>query len=124
MEKSTTSQNFILVPMTVSEYRAFTEFRIRVLSDQLTPVQDPAPEPDSVPEQGEDTTPSSGKDIRKGLAGICDLFNCSQAMAFKIAHEEWFRPALLPVAGRRIIFDADVALELAHKLNYEIKPAA
>ena len=59
--------------------------------------------------------------ILRGLAGICELFQCSQAQAFKIAHAEWFQPAVVKM-GRMMVFDADLAWELAH--NQNIKPAA
>ena len=65
------------------------------------------------------STPPSRR-VRSGLTAICDLFQCSKAHAFKIAHSDWFKPALLPVVGRRILFDEVIALELAHSK----KPAA
>ena len=58
--------------------------------------------------------------IRSGLASLSELFQCSIAQAHKIAHSEWFKPALLPVAGRRIVYDETIAVELAKK----IEPAA
>lgn len=54
--------------------------------------------------------------IAKGLAGICEVFNCSRAHAFKIAHEPWFQEARLQIS-KQIIFDADKAWDLAHA-NY------
>lgn len=54
------------------------------------------------------------KNIQKGLAGIMDLFKCSQAKAFKISHAEWFQPAKVQI-GKNIAFDADLAWELAKK---------
>ena len=63
----------------------------------------------------------------KGLQGIMDLFQCSRAQAFKIAHEPWFAAARVQF-GRHIVFDADKAWELAQANSYtaaeaEKKPA-
>mgnify|MGYP003311215991 CR=1 FL=1 len=54
------------------------------------------------------------KNVKKGLAGIRELFRCSQAQAFKIAHSDWFQPAKVQI-GKFIAFDADLAWELAQK---------
>lgn len=54
------------------------------------------------------------KNIKKGLAGIREVFQCSPAQAFKIAHSEWFKPSIVKM-GRLLLFDADLAWELAHK---------
>ena len=60
----------------------------------------------------------------KGLAGIRQLFHCSQAQAFKIAHADWFQPAVVRM-GRLLVFDADRAWDLAQKAQADvIKPAA
>ena len=48
-----------------------------------------------------------------GLKGIEQLFNCSTTTAWRIKNSEWIKPAISQV-GRKIVVDADLALELAH----------
>ena len=49
-----------------------------------------------------------------GLKGIEQLFNCSTTTAWRIKNSEWIKPAISQV-GRKIVVDADLALELAHE---------
>ena len=49
-----------------------------------------------------------------GLKGIEQLFNCSTTTAWRIKNSEWIKPAISQV-GRKIVVDADLALELAHQ---------
>lgn len=56
----------------------------------------------------------SKKTIKKGLAGIREVFQCSPAQAFKIAHSAWFQPCIVKM-GKLILFDADMAWDLAKK---------
>ena len=51
--------------------------------------------------------------VAKGLNGIMDIFKCSKSTAFKIAHSEWFKPAILYRDGKFICFDVDQARRLA-----------
>lgn len=48
-----------------------------------------------------------------GLEGIKQLFCCSTTTAWRIKNAEWIRPAITQV-GRKIVVDADLALELAN----------
>lgn len=48
-----------------------------------------------------------------GLEGIKQLFGCSTTTAWRIKNSEWIRPAITQV-GRKIVVDADLALELAN----------
>lgn len=56
-----------------------------------------------------------------GLEGIKQLFCCSTTTAWRIKNAEWIRPAITQV-GRKIVVDADLALELAnanmHRVTY------
>ena len=49
-----------------------------------------------------------------GLKGIEQLFNCSTTTAWRIKNSEWIKSAISQV-GRKIVVDADLALELAHQ---------
>ena len=49
-----------------------------------------------------------------GLKGIEQLFNCSTTTAWRIKNSEWIKSAISQV-GRKIVVDADLALELAHE---------
>ncbi|MBQ6687924.1 MAG: DUF3853 family protein [Bacteroidales bacterium] len=49
-----------------------------------------------------------------GLKGIEQLFHCSTTTAWRIKNSEWIKPAISQV-GRKIVVDADLALELAHQ---------
>ena len=49
-----------------------------------------------------------------GLEGIKTLFGCSTTTAWRIKNSEWIRPAISQV-GRKIVVDADLALELANE---------
>lgn len=49
-----------------------------------------------------------------GLKGIEQLFCCSTTTAWRIKNSEWIKPAISQV-GRKIVVDADLALELAHQ---------
>ena len=57
---------------------------------------------------------SKQKNLVYGLEGIKTLFGCSTTTAWRIKNSEWIRPAISQV-GRKIIVDADLALELAHQ---------
>ena len=48
-----------------------------------------------------------------GLEGIKQLFCCSTTTAWRIKNSDWIRPAITQV-GRKIVLDADLALELAN----------
>jgi hypothetical protein len=48
-----------------------------------------------------------------GLEGIKQLFGCSTTTAWRIKNSDWIRPAITQV-GRKIVVDADLALELAN----------
>lgn len=48
-----------------------------------------------------------------GLEGIKLLFGCSTTTAWRIKNSDWIRPAITQV-GRKIVVDADLALELAN----------
>lgn len=52
------------------------------------------------------------KNLIYALEGIRTLFGCSTATAWRIKNSEWIRPAISQV-GRKIVVDADLALELA-----------
>ena len=52
------------------------------------------------------------KNLVYGLDGIKQLFGCSTTTAWRIKNSEWIRPAISQV-GRKIVVDADLALELA-----------
>ena len=53
------------------------------------------------------------KNLVYGLEGIKTLFGCSTTTAWRIKNSEWIRPAISQV-GRKIVVDADLALELAN----------
>ena len=48
-----------------------------------------------------------------GLEGIKQLFCCSTTTAWRSKNSDWIRPAITQV-GRKIVVDADLALELAN----------
>ena len=54
---------------------------------------------------------SKQKNLVYGLEGIKTLFGCSTTTAWRIKNSEWIRPAISQV-GRKIVVDADLALEL------------
>ena len=54
------------------------------------------------------------KNLVYGLEGIKTLFGCSTTTAWRIKNTEWIRPAISQV-GRKIVVDADLALELANE---------
>ena len=54
------------------------------------------------------------KNLVYGLDGIKQLFGCSTTTAWRIKNSEWIRPAISQV-GRKIVVDADLALELANE---------
>ena len=54
------------------------------------------------------------KNLVYGLEGIKTLFDCSMTTAWRIKNSEWIRPAISQV-GRKIVVDADLALELANE---------
>ena len=57
---------------------------------------------------------SKQKNLVYGLEGIKTLFGCSTTTAWRIKNSEWIRPAISQV-GRKIVVDADLALELANE---------
>ena len=59
-------------------------------------------------------TPIKPKNLAYGLYGIKQLFGCSTTTAWRIKNSEWIRPAISQV-GRKIVVDADLALELANE---------
>ena len=54
------------------------------------------------------------KNLVYGLEGKKPLFGCSTTTAWRIKNSEWIRPAISQV-GRKIVVDADLALELANE---------
>ena len=54
------------------------------------------------------------KNLVYGLEGIKTIFGCSTTTAWRIKNSEWIRPAISQV-GRKIVVDADLALELANE---------
>lgn len=76
-------QGMVMVEMSVSEY--------------LELIKGPAPTPN----------------IQRGLDAIMALFKCSRATAFRISHSDWFAPAIIDNGGKLVLFDANMALELA-----------
>lgn len=60
------------------------------------------------------TTSSRNNRYVYGLAGIAELFNCSIASANKIKASGRIDKAIIQI-GRKIMVDADLALELAGK---------
>ena len=54
------------------------------------------------------------KNLVCGLDGIKQLFGCSTTTAWRIKSSEWICPAISQV-GRKIVVDADLALELANE---------
>ena len=58
--------------------------------------------------------PAKSRNLVYGLKGIEQLFNCSTTTAWRIKNSEWIKPAISQV-GRKIVVDADLALELAHQ---------
>lgn len=71
--------------------------------------------------QGEQQRQRQAPRVLRGLDGIRQLFQCSTAQAFKIAHSDWFQPARVQL-GKLILFDADLAWSLAQAQSKE-KPA-
>ena len=65
-------------------------------------------------ETKEVTTKQKQKHLVYGLEGIKTLFGCSTTTAWRIKNSEWIRPAISQV-GRKIVVDADLALELANE---------
>lgn len=66
--------------------------------------------PQQLPTQQE----TSDKEYVYGLAGIAKLFNCSMPTAFRIKSSGKIDKAIKQI-GRKIIVDAELALELAGK---------
>ena len=54
------------------------------------------------------------KNLVYSLEGIKTIFGCSATTAWRIKNSEWIRPAISQV-GRKIVVDADLALELANE---------
>lgn len=52
------------------------------------------------------------RNIKKGLTGVMELFQCSRPQACRIANAEWFRPAIIYKEGKLMTFDADIAEQL------------
>lgn len=59
-------------------------------------------------------TQTKPKNLVYGLDGIKTLFGCSTTTAWRIKNSEWIRPAISQVC-RKIVVDADLALELANE---------
>ena len=59
------------------------------------------------------------KNLVYGLEGIKTLFGCSTTTAWRIKNSEWIRPAISQV-GRKIVVDADLALELANESTQRV----
>lgn len=58
--------------------------------------------------------PAKPRNLVYGLKGIQQLFDCKTTTAWRIKNSEWIKPAITQV-GRKIVVDADLALELAHQ---------
>ncbi len=58
--------------------------------------------------------PAKSRNLVYGLKGIQQLFDCKTTTAWRIKNSEWIKPAITQV-GRKIVVDADLALELAHE---------
>ena len=58
--------------------------------------------------------PAKSRNLVYGLKGIQQLFDCKTTTAWRIKNSEWIKPAITQV-GRKIVVDADLALELAHQ---------
>lgn len=58
--------------------------------------------------------PAKSRNLVYGLKGIQQLFDCKTTTAWRIKNSEWIKPAISQV-GRKIVVDADLALELAHQ---------
>ncbi|MBR5300998.1 MAG: DUF3853 family protein [Bacteroidales bacterium] len=58
--------------------------------------------------------PAKSRNLVYGLKGIQHLFDCKTTTAWRIKNSEWIKPAITQV-GRKIVVDADLALELAHQ---------
>ena len=58
--------------------------------------------------------PAKSRNLVYGLKGIQQLFDCKTTTAWRIKNSEWIKPAISQV-GRKIVVDADLALELAHE---------
>ena len=58
--------------------------------------------------------PEKSRNLVYGLKGIQQLFDCKTTTAWRIKNSEWIKPAITQV-GRKIVVDADLALELAHE---------
>ena len=58
--------------------------------------------------------PEKSRNLVYGLKGIQQLFDCKTTTAWRIKNSEWIKPAITQV-GRKIVVDADLALELAHQ---------
>ena len=84
------SNAMVIVQMTVEEY---LEMKSRQEAKEVT---------------------SKHKNLVYGLEGIKTLFDCSTTTAWRIKNSKWIRPAISQV-GRKIVVDADLALELANE---------
>ena len=60
------------------------------------------------------------KNLVYGLEGLKTLFGCSTTTAWRIKNSEWIRPAISQV-GRKIVVDADLALELANENTQRVE---
>ena len=58
--------------------------------------------------------PAKSRNLVYGLKGIQQLFDCKTTTAWRIKNSDWIKPAITQV-GRKIVVDADLALELAHE---------
>nr|DAN51027.1 MAG TPA: Protein of unknown function (DUF3853) [Caudoviricetes sp.] len=61
-----------------------------------------------------DVTPRDGKKYVYGLNGLAELFACSKVTAFRIKKSGKINKAIKQI-GRKIVIDADLALELTGK---------
>lgn len=89
MEKITNTPAIVTLQMTIDEYMEMKE------SKELK------------------ATSARPRNLVYGLDGIKQLFGCSTTTAWRIKNSDWIRPAITQV-GRKIVVDADLALELAN----------
>ena len=61
-----------------------------------------------------------GRNVKKGLTGVMELFLCSRPQACRIANSDWFRPAIIYKEGKLMTFDADIAEQLGkERINHK-----
>jgi hypothetical protein len=89
MEKITNTPAIVTLQMTIDEYMEMKE-RKELKEASVRP-----------------------RNLVYGLEGIKQLFCCSTTTAWRIKNSDWIRPAITQV-GRKIVVDADLALELAN----------